>query len=778
MEPRDSMPVLVVHDASEAGLAVRTAIKQIIGELECGGMTVLEADGYADGELMLRTHPELGAVLAGWAESSAQPDLSRGPGQMLAVARARFNGLPAFLMTEGLAVQDLSPELADSLTGTLWLTEDTPQWTAGHIRTAVRQYRDSLLPPFFGALARYVDEYRYSWHTPGHMGGLAFLKSPAGRLFFDFVGERFLRADISSSVPELGSVLEHEGVVAEAEANAARVFGADDTYFVTNGTTMSNQIVFRATVSPGDVVLLDRNCHKSIVNSVIQTGAIPIWLQSARNHLGLIGPITAADLTPAAIRAKIAASPLAGQVQSRARLAVVTSSTYDGTMYDAAQLVECLGQVADHILLDEAWIPYAAFHPVYAGHFGMAAAREADPAGPTVVTTMSTHKMLAALSQASMIHIRHGHSPLPRARFNEAFMLHTSTSPQYGIVASLDVATRMMEGQAGRALVDDAVGEAISFRREVASVGTRMKSENTWWFSAFQPSTSGDPAADRWTSPGCGPAAALEVDQDTWQLDPGRTWHGFGGLRPGQAMLDPVKVTLVTPGIQPDGTPASWGIPAGLVSAFLRCRGVVVEKTGYYSILVLFSIAVTRGKSGTLLAELFDFHRAYQSNMPVATALPEVHAAFPGRYADLGLRDLATQMHAFLSDFDTARMQAAISDRLPEPVMTPAAAFAKLVHGDTEEVPLAKLDGRISAVTALLYPPGIPVVVPGERFDPQVRAITDYLKLFEQWDSRFPGFENEVQGVVRQRSADGSIKFSVSCVTESSSQPGADNKPA
>jgi arginine decarboxylase len=766
MDPRDRMPVLVVHDQSETGLAARSAVKRLIGEMDGAGMPVLEADGYADGELMLRTHPEIGAVLVGWAESSTAPDLARSPGRLLAVVRSRFNGLPAFLMTEGLSVRDLSPELADSLSGALWLTEDTPAWTVGHIRTAMQRYHDSLLPPFFGALTKYVGEYRYSWHTPGHMGGLAFLKSPAGRLFFDFVGENFLRSDISSSVPELGSILEHKGVVAAAEANAARVFRADDTYFVSNGTTMSNQIVFRATVTRGDVVVLDRNCHKSIVNAVIQTGAVPVWLQSARNHLGLIGPIRSADLDPDAIRRKIAEHPLlAGQPHRPVRLAVITNSTYDGTMYDTGQLVEGLGQVADRILLDEAWIPYAAFHPMYERHFGMSADRDPSRLGPTIITTMSTHKMLAALSQASMIHVRHGRNPLPRAQFNEAFMLHTSTSPQYGIVASLDVATKMMEGAAGRALVDDAVGEAIGFRQEMADVRTRMSATDNWWFEVFQPPLAAGESTGRAELADSEPARPL-LEQETWQFAPDRSWHGFSGLRPGQALLDPVKVTLVTPGIAPDGKPAAWGIPAGLVSTYLRSRGVVVEKTGYYSILVLFSIAVTRGKSGTLVAELFDFHRAYQANMPVAEALPDIYAAFPGRYDGLGLRDLAGEMHSFLSRFDTAKMQEAISDRLPTPVMTPAAAFARLVDGQGQPVPLDALTGRVSAVTCLLYPPGIPVVVPGERFDPEVQPIVEYLQLFESWEQQFPGFENEVQGVVRQRSADGAIMFTVNCVTE------------
>jgi arginine decarboxylase len=509
------------------------------------------------------------------------------------------------------------------------------------------------------------------------------------------------------------------------------------------------------------VVLLDRNCHKSIVNSVIQTGAIPVWVQSARNALGLIGPIRAADLDPAVIRAKIAANPLlAGRPVRRARLAVVTNSTYDGTMYDVPQLVECLGQVAEHVLLDEAWIPYAAFHPIYAGHFGMGLDRVGGSQAPTVISTMSTHKMLAALSQASMIHIRQGRSPGPRPRFNEAFVLHTSTS-QYGIVASLDVATKMMEGAAGRALVDDAIDEAVRFRQEMADVGTRMAADGGWWFSVFQPSLADGEAASGGTA-----ATGTPLCQDTWQLAGDRRWHGYRGLLPGEAMLDPVKVTLVTPGLRADGDPDTWGIPASLVSSYLRSRGVVVEKTGYYSILVLFSIAVTRGKSGTLLAELFDFHRAYEANMPVAKALPEVAAAFGDRYAGLGLKDLAAQMHAFLSGYDTARMQQAISDQLPTPVVTPASAFAALVGGQTEQVLLADLGARISAVTCLLYPPGIPVVVPGERFDAQARPIVDYLQLFERWAEQFPGFENEVQGVVQQRSADGTVRFSVSCLTE------------
>jgi lysine decarboxylase/arginine decarboxylase len=155
----------------------------------------------------------------------------------------------------------------------------------------VGKYLDSLLPPFFKALIRYAGECRYAWHTPGHMGGAAFLKFPAGRVFYQFFGENAFRSDLSVSVPELGSLLNHTKVLREAEINAAGIFGADRTYFVTNGTTTSNKIVFQATVSPGDIVLVERNCHKSVMQAIILTGAVPVYLRTSRNAHGMIGSV-------------------------------------------------------------------------------------------------------------------------------------------------------------------------------------------------------------------------------------------------------------------------------------------------------------------------------------------------------------------------------------------------------------------------------------------------------------------------------------------------------
>ena len=299
----NDLPILVVHDPSESLSTVRAGLQTLVDSLREDELEIIDAEGREDAAAAISNHPDLGAVILGWAGGASSvasvPDSF--PYELLDLVSSRFTALPVFLLTESMAVEWLPTEVVSRLAGCFWIGEDTPAFTAGRVRHAVKRYQDALLPPFFAQLVRYVDEDRYSWHTPGHMGGLAFWKSPVGRQFFNFFGENMLRSDLSSSVRELGSVLEHEGVVSEAEQNAARVFGADVTYFVTNGTTMSNQVVFRATVTDSDVVLLDRNCHKSIVNSVIQTGAVPVWLLPTRNEYGMIGPLHPASLRPDAV---------------------------------------------------------------------------------------------------------------------------------------------------------------------------------------------------------------------------------------------------------------------------------------------------------------------------------------------------------------------------------------------------------------------------------------------------------------------------------------------
>ncbi|MDA3919103.1 MAG: beta-eliminating lyase-related protein [Salinisphaera sp.] len=430
-------------------------------------------------------------------------------------------------------------------------------------------------------MTRYGEEYKYSWHTPGHSGGVAFLKSPVGRAFFEFFGENVLRSDLSVSVPELGSLLEHSGVLGDVEQEAARTFGADRTYFVTNGTSTANKIVWHANVTRGDVVLVDRNCHKSILHAIVMTGAVPIYLPTTRNAYGIIGPIPKAELAPERIAQRIAEHALLGEAQGRVRLAVVTNATYDGLCYDVHSLRDALAGTVDVLHFDEAWFAYARFHPFYTGRFGMSAG-ESQQGHPITFTTQSTHKLLAAFSQASMVHVRDGDQhTLDPERFNEAFMMHTSTSPQYGIIASLDVASRMMRGAGGTALIEDTLNEALLFRNRFTQVASELEAED-WWFRLWQPEA---------VEPDAGDTNDIEnkvhqsPDPQNWLLDEKASWHGFQGLTQGYVVLDPTKVTVLTPGIADEADLAEWGIPAAVVARFLWNRGLVVEKTGLYSFI-------------------------------------------------------------------------------------------------------------------------------------------------------------------------------------------------
>jgi arginine/lysine/ornithine decarboxylase len=409
-----------------------------------------------------------------------------------------------------------------------------------------------------------------------------------------------------------------------------------------------------------------------------------------------------------------------------------------------------LGRSVDRIHYDEAWYGYARFNPVYRGRFAMHDG-DHDATGPTVTATQSTHKLLAALSQASMVHVRQGRKPIDFALFNEAFMMHTSTSPQYSIMASTDVSTKMMH-DAGPALTEDSIREAIDFRQEIGRIGRQISLENPgdWWFETWQPPIVGE--ADFVDA---NPSDFAE-NAKAWMLDPNAAWHGFGDLGADYCMLDPIKVTLLTPGIDLAGEFNETGIPGAVVSAFLDARGIVVEKTEPYSILVLFSMGITKGKWGSLVSALLEFKECYDKDVPLEEAIPDLVNRFPARYAGFGLKQLASEMHAFLGQarlldhLDRAFME------LPEAAMTPRDAYNRMVRGEVERLPVSEMQNRISAVQVVPYPPGIPVLMPGEKITQSSQAILDYLAAMELFDGRFPGFEHDTHGIEVDRAEDGS----------------------
>ena len=454
-------PVLIVHRDIKADTVAGDRVRAIAQELEQDGFSILSTASSAEGRIVASTHHGLACILVAAEGAGENKNLLQDMVELIRIARRRAPQLPIFALGEQVTIENAPAEAMidlNQLRGILYLFEDTVPFLARQVARAAHNYLDCLLPPFFKALVQHTAQSNYSWHTPGHGGGVAYRKSPVGQAFHQFFGENTLRSDLSVSVPELGSLLDHTGPLAEAEARAARNFGADHTYFVINGTSTANKIVWHSMVGRDDLVLVDRNCHKSILHSIIMTGAIPLYLCPERNELGIIGPIPLSEFSRESIQAKIDASPLACNREPRGRvpsssgamvkLVVVTNSTYDGLCYNAELIKQSLGNSVEVLHFDEAWYAYAAFHEFYAGRYGMGTERTKDT--PLVFTTHSTHKLLAAFSQASMIHVQDGGArQLDRDRFNEAFMMHISTSPQYGIIASLDVASAMMEGPAG-----------------------------------------------------------------------------------------------------------------------------------------------------------------------------------------------------------------------------------------------------------------------------------------------------------------------------------------
>ncbi len=741
-----NFPILIVHRDIKADTVAGERVRAIAEELGKDGFTILSTASSAEGRIVASTHHGLACILVAAEGAGENQRLLQDMVELIRIARVRAPQLPIFALGEQVTIENAPADaMADlnHLRGILYLYEDTVSFLARQVARAAHNYLDGLLPPFFKALVQHTAQSNYSWHTPGHGGGVAYRKSPVGQAFHQFFGENTLRSDLSVSVPELGSLLDHTGPLAKAEARAARNFGADHTFFVINGTSTANKIVWHSMVGRDDLVLVDRNCHKSILHSIIMTGAIPLYLCPERNELGIIGPIPLSEFSKESIQAKIDASPLAKGRAPKVKLAVVTNSTYDGLCYNAEMVKQALGDSVEVLHFDEAWYAYAAFHEFYAGRYGMGTRCEAH--SPLVFSTHSTHKLLAAFSQASMIHVQDGGArQLDRDRFNEAFMMHISTSPQYGIIASLDVASAMMEGPAGRSLIQETFDEALSFRRALANLRQNLAADD-WWFSIWQPDQAGGEG----------------VHTGDWLLQPNADWHGFGEIAEDYVLLDPIKVTLVMPGLSADGKLTEAGIPAAVVSKFLWERGLVVEKTGLYSFLVLFSMGITKGKWSTLLTELLEFKRLYDANVPLLDALPSIAREGGARYAGMGLRDLCDELHGCYRENATAKALKHMYTVLPQVAIKPADAYDKLVRGEVEAVPIEQLEGRLAAVMLVPYPPGIPLIMPGERFTAETRSIIDYLQFARTFDSQFPGFDADVHGLQR----DGAC-YTVDCIKE------------
>ena len=570
------------------------------------------------------------------------------------------------------------------------------------ISQKVEEYEKAVTPPLTRALINFAKEGKYTFCTPGHMSGTAFQHSPIGALFYDFFGANTFKADVSVSVGELGSLLDHSGPHRDAEKYIAETFNADRSYIVTNGTSTANKIIGLYSAPAGSTVLIDRNCHKSLTHLMMMSNVIPIYLRPTRNAYGILGGIPQSEFKHETIEKRVKETPNATWPVH----AVVTNSTYDGLFYNTGFIKNTLDVKSIHF--DSAWVPYTNFSPIYQGLAGMSGGRTE---GKVIYETQSTHKLLAAFSQASMIHVK---GEINEATFNEAFMMH---------------------GNVGRRLIDESIDRAIRFRKEIK----RLREESdSWFFDVWQPENIGT--------------------KECWELKPEDKWHGFRNIDQEHMYLDPIKVMLLTPGLNGDGTMAERGIPASIVSKYLDDRGVIVEKTGPYNLLFLFSFGIDNTKAMGLLRELCNFRRDYDRNLEIKEAIPSLYKKDPSFYDGMRLQELAQGIHKLIVEHDLPNMMFHAFETLPKMVMTPFDAFQRELNGEVEEVRIQDMQDKVNANMILPYPPGVPLVMPGEMLTADNRAVLDFMLMLCEIGEHFPGFETDIHGAYRQPDGSYTVK--------------------
>ncbi|AZQ12325.1 ornithine decarboxylase SpeF [Shewanella khirikhana] len=640
-------------------------------------------------------------------------------------------------------------DFCDAITGVFELCNAKTDFYGKQVETAVRRYQESLLPPFFGTLKKYVEMGNSTFACPGHQGGQFFRKHPVGRQFFDFFGETVFRSDMCNADVKLGDLLIHEGAPHDAQAYAAKVYNADKTYFVLNGTSASNKVVCNALLAPGDLVLFDRNNHKSNHHgALIQAGATPVYLETARNPFGFIGGIDSHCFDEAYLRDEIGkVAPERVQEARPFRLAIIQLGTYDGTIYNARQVVDRIGHLCDYILFDSAWVGYEQFIPMMKDCSPLLLELGADD--PGIIVTQSVHKQQAGFSQTSQIHKKDRHIKgqqryCNHKRFNNAFMMHASTSPFYPLFAALDVNAKMHEGTSGRYLWREAVKAGIEARK--------LLLKKCKYIKPFIPTTvEGEP----WQS---FDTELMADDLRFFEFEPGLKWHAFEGYEKGQYFVDPCKFLLTTPGINAEtGEYEDFGIPATILANFLRENNIIPEKCDLNSILFLMTPAEDMAKMQHLVAQIARFEKLIDEDAPLSEVLPNVYRANRERYEGYSIRRLCQEMHDLYVSRNVKQLQKEMfrAAHFPKAVMNPQDANIAFVRGKAELVPLSEIEGQIAAEGALPYPPGVLCMVPGEVWG---GAVQRYFLALEEGINLLPGFAPELQGVYLERSDSGRVQ--------------------
>ena len=619
----------------------------------------------------------------------------------------------------------------------------------GTIEQIVASYEALILPPFFKALSDYVGDNNAQFDCPGHQGGQFFAKHPTGRAFYDFFGDHIFRADLCNADVKLGDLLIHEGHAHDAQAHAAAVYNADKTYFVLNGTSSANKVVLNALLTPGDIILYDRNNHKSICHGgLVMSGATPIYLETARNPFGSIGGILDHCFDESYIRNLIGEKdPNKAKADRPIRLAVIQLGTYDGTIYNARQVVDKIGHLCDYIFFDSAWVGYEQFIPMMKDCSPLLL--ELGPNDPGILVTQSVHKQQAGFSQTSQIHKKDKHIKgqdryVDHKRFNNSFMMHASTSPFYPLFASLDVNAKIHEGELGKQLWRECIEVGIDARK---SVLRRCK--------YLRPLVPPVVHGKKWEE---GNTQEMANDVSYFAFEPNAKWHSFKGYGEGQYFIDPCKFQLITPGINVEtGAYEDFGIHANILANYLRENRIIPEKCDLNTILFLMTPAESKAKMDALVDQLVRFEELIERNAPMEEVLPSIYYSHIDKYKGYHIRQLCQEMHDFYKDRNVSTLQQRLFSKayFPEYVMNPQEANFEFQRNKGELVPLDEAEGRIALEGALPYPPGVLCVQPGERWS---RTACDYFLALEEGINQLPGFAPEIQGVYLIEQPDGSKK--------------------
>lgn len=612
------------------------------------------------------------------------------------------------------------------------------------IEKQAQAYEDKMLPGFLTDLVNFAQDRPISFTTPGHHNGQYYDKHPAGVVFNRFFGKNLMYADTSDTVPELGDTMTHVGTPLTAEQKAAKTYHADKVYFCTNGTTSSNSICASALLTDGDLVLFDRNNHKSLYNSaLVMTGAKPVYISTDRNPLGLIGEMNPSALDEENIRKEITkVDPQKAKAKRPFRLAIVQSDTYDGIFYNAKWIINKIGKLCDYILFDCAWGGFEQFMPITNSLSPLSL--NYGPNDPGILVTQSLHKQQAGLAQTSQIlkkdaHIKGQKRYVDHKHFNHAYLKFVTSSYSYPIYASLTANSYITAGKGNQKWWDETLRLGIEWRKKLI--------KKSKLFRPFVPDNFADI-----------PTNELATSSKYWQFNPSASWHGFKNMGQCEAMLDPTKITVITPGI--DIKHAKYeekGIPASIVSEFLMEKRIIRAKGDLNSILFLLTPGDTKEELNALLNAFLEFEDLYEQDAPIEKVLPKLAKIYHQRYAGYTLQQLCQEVHDYYKNNHTFTLQKEMFNKpdMQNYTMLPKEADTLFMRNQSELVDLKDVVGRIAAEGALPYPPGVFIVAPGEKWS---SVDQKYFEVLVGAMEKFPGFVPEIQGVYWDQKSNGKIE--------------------